>query len=1330
MARNLYALLVGINEYDSRSRVPSLRGCVNDIQGIQAYLEGRVAQADFNLNLQVLLNEQATRQAIIEGFQQHLARANAEDVVLFYYAGHGAQADAPEAFWPVSPDRMMETLVCYDSRIDDDHWDLADKELAQLIATVDANEPHIAVVLDCCHSGSGTREAEVTIATRRAEPDRRQRPLESFIVSPAAGQETSGLSATPDSPATGTRSLSPMAAVLPSGRHVVLSACRNVEEAKEYLGGESPRGAFSYFLQASLAKANGPLSYRDLFKRTNALIRSGVPSQSPQLDATHSEDLERPFLGGAIAPSPPYFTVSYNADHGWVIDGGAIHGLQPPAGDEATTLAVYSFDADAEQLKTVSTALAQVDIAQVMPQLSKISASGEPFSETGNTFKAVVISSPLPPLQVFLEGNMVGVESLRRAIAAAGPSGQSSLYVQAIDQVEGAAFRVLAEDDTYTITSPTDKRPLVAPVGGYDNPSATQVTQNLEHIARWKTIAELSSPASSQIQGAVSLKIYTGEEASPEAATEIQSAQIRLDYRYSETKQTWAPPRFRIKLHNTSNQTLFCAIFFLTERFKAAVLKPDGIASLVRLLPDQEIWFANGAALKGTVADALWQQGITESRDILKLIACTDEFDPLLMELGELGLPLAQTRSVGAGGGSLNRLMQRVNTRDIGFADEAPTYDDWVANQIAFTFVRPQPSTPINQAETISVGANVRVAPHSALSANARLTTVPQSTRDLGGAILPPLLQSETVPFQFTQSRASDPGLSALELSNVGNLEAVTPEQPLLIEADMPLGEGEYVLPVAYDGEFYLPLGYGKEKDGKTQIVIERLAEPMSVGTRSVTGSIRIFFQKIIAKKLEREFEYPLLAATTLERPPSSGGKAKPKVVYVRDVERVKAQVASAQNIAIYIHGIFGDTASILPSLDTAIATLGDGPTPIGQLYDLVLAFDYENLNTAIDSNARLLKARLEAVGLGVGHGKTLHIIAHSMGGLVSRWFIEREGGKDIVSHLIMLGTPNNGSPWPQVQAGITAAVSFALNSLSLVAAPLKILEALLTRIETVDVSLDQMQPGSAFLSELAESPDPGVPYTLVVGNTSLVEQDARAGLRQKLMQRLGKLVEMPFFNRPNDIAVLVDSIVYVPADRTPAPRQLPTACNHLEYFVHPAGLASLTEAVVGTGIVGTGTVGTGTVGTGTGGAGTVGTGTVAAGALDAGTVSRGLADSTGAVDVGALDGAVQPVGDLPAEAATSTAAEPQLPGFAPLPPVPVEDDEPSPFLEERTGADVQRAGASSGVFSKVWVWAAIAAVLGALLSLVWAQRDRSVPAEPVPESSLVDPDAKYERPS
>ena len=59
-----------------------------------------------------------------------------------------------------------------------------------------------------------------------------------------------------------------------------------------------------------------------------------------------------------------------------------------------------------------------------------------------------------------------------------------------------------------------------------------------------------------------------------------------------------------------------------------------------------------------------------------------------------------------------------------------------------------------------------------------------------------------------------------------------------------------------------------------------------------------------------------------------------------------------------------------------------------------------------------------ERLRIEAGHGKTIHIVAHSMGGLVSRYFIENLGGHEIVQHLIMLGTPNSGSPWPEVQRG------------------------------------------------------------------------------------------------------------------------------------------------------------------------------------------------------------------------------------------------------------------------------------------------------------------------
>ena len=283
MIPTTYALLVGIDAYPAP--INPLRGCVNDIHRVETMLSERLAPANGEphpFRPLVLTDARATRQAIVDGFRQHLSQAGPQDVALFYYSGHGSQAPSPPEFWHLEPDRLDETLVCWDSRLPEPNcWDLADKELAQLISEIAAGGAHVVVVLDCCHSGSGTRAAaESEVRSRRVPTDQRIRPIETFLVDAAQAAEFSA----------GARAAQGGGGwyTLPRGRHVVLSACSPEEEAKElYLGGEQ-RGAFSYYLLETLQRAGAALTYRDLFKRVNALVRANISLQSPQIEATES----------------------------------------------------------------------------------------------------------------------------------------------------------------------------------------------------------------------------------------------------------------------------------------------------------------------------------------------------------------------------------------------------------------------------------------------------------------------------------------------------------------------------------------------------------------------------------------------------------------------------------------------------------------------------------------------------------------------------------------------------------------------------------------------------------------------------------------------------------------------------------------------------------------------------------------------------------------------------------------------------------------------------------------------------------------------------------
>ena len=660
MGQILYALLVGINEYPPP--VPRLSGCVNDVNALSTFLQNRIANDNFQVQLRTLIDQAATREGIITEFREHLGQATPNDLVLFSYSGHGSQEKAPPEFYPMEPDGMNETLVCWDSRLDSGR-DLADKELAKLIAEVAGNRPQITVILDCCHSGSGTRPVNI----RYVEPDERQRPVESYIFSMA---DVLSSASSPE------RSESASEKSLFQGRHVLLAACHESETAKEYRKME--RGAFSYFLLETLQQANGALTYRDAFRRTNALIRAQVPQQSPQLEATYEEDLDLYFLSRQKQVAMPYYTMSYHAELGWVIDGGAIHGMSVELEEERPQLAVFPFEASADEMKQIDRAVALVDVVEVLPQLSLVNLNEE--LDSTQVFKAVVIRLPLIKLGVYFEGSESELSVVRQALLKTGLTQQSSLYVKAVDVSEQASFRVVAENGIYQITDLNSFQSLAGSSSGCR--SATQVVNRLEHMARWTTLVNLAGPATSQIPtDAVQMQLY-------QHGQEIQSTQIEL--RYEKKVGRWQQPQFQLKLTNTWSCPLYCSVLDLTERY--AISPAFFEANGVWLQPGESAWANGGKPLYASVPKELWQQGVTEYRDIYKLIFSTAEFDARLLAQPNLDVPL--TRSIAdlsqVQPSVLNRLMHRLHTRDVSTApEEEALHEDWNTHQMLVITVRP-----------------------------------------------------------------------------------------------------------------------------------------------------------------------------------------------------------------------------------------------------------------------------------------------------------------------------------------------------------------------------------------------------------------------------------------------------------------------------------------------------------------------------------------------------------------------------------------------------------------------------------------------------------------
>ena len=202
----------------------------------------------------------------------------------------------------------------------------------------------------------------------------------------------------------------------------------------------------------------------------------------------------------------------------------------------------------------------------------------------------------------------------------------------------------------------------------------------------------------------------------------------------------------------------------------------------------------------------------------------------------------------------------------------------------------------------------------------------------------------------------------------------------------------------------------------------------------------------------------------------------------------------------------------------------------------------------------------------GVTKDHEFTVLAHSMGGLVSRFYIENLQGNKIVDHLIMAGTPNLGSNFgkvPQYLSWANKILGF-VGTVGLAVPYAASLIGFLTSAEKVMVTLAMMNydDDSGFLKNLEKNSDPGIKYTIVAGVLkNYIKELDDPGAMDKILDILAGA-----FNGKtnNDIAVEVDSIKGVPAKGRKHPLVIhDVACHHLNYFAYPSG-SNVVKEVLG----------------------------------------------------------------------------------------------------------------------------------------------------------------------
>ncbi|KAI0731624.1 caspase domain-containing protein [Fomitopsis betulina] len=312
----MHAMIVAINNYPNMP----LRGCVADGRAMVDFVKTKLHVPESQIV--TLFDEAASREAILSTFKTHFTDNDAVakgDGIVFFYAGHGTQEDAPDD-WGLDGEIPVECICPQDLNWETVHAIPSTTLNALFRELAYAKGDNITAIFDCCHSGQITRT---------------ERGLRYMLPPPDLNPKLpSALDADvhkwwPDH--YGHRSAK---SVLPTSfrydtmqSHVLLSACRANEQASECALGKTRemRGWFTSTLLEILDEhedSTAGLTYAYLF---DVLLSSKArPLQHPQCLGKHKNRL----LWNTTIKMSDGFPITV-CEGRIVVHAGRVHGIAP-----------------------------------------------------------------------------------------------------------------------------------------------------------------------------------------------------------------------------------------------------------------------------------------------------------------------------------------------------------------------------------------------------------------------------------------------------------------------------------------------------------------------------------------------------------------------------------------------------------------------------------------------------------------------------------------------------------------------------------------------------------------------------------------------------------------------------------------------------------------------------------------------------------------------------------------------------------------------------------------------------------------------------------------
>ncbi|HWQ95970.1 MAG TPA: caspase family protein [Candidatus Methylomirabilis sp.] len=276
---NKKALLVGINTYIPPAG-PNLSGCVNDVEDMANTLNALEIVPANPGSMRIITNTRATRDAILEGIKWLIEGAQKDDVLIWYYSGHGSKV----------ADVSGEDIDGYDESICPSDvataGDLIDDDIREALSGL-AQGAHLEVIFDSCHSGTATREFRIQ-AVVPDEPELAIRYATRYMPPPADWSFFLDSNSTIPrrgimKPESGKREAKPVTEL----NHVLWAACKDFQTSSEVDIEGKRRGVFTYHFCKVLRRAGVETSRRKLDDLVTVNVKSY--GQDPQLEGAEEK---------------------------------------------------------------------------------------------------------------------------------------------------------------------------------------------------------------------------------------------------------------------------------------------------------------------------------------------------------------------------------------------------------------------------------------------------------------------------------------------------------------------------------------------------------------------------------------------------------------------------------------------------------------------------------------------------------------------------------------------------------------------------------------------------------------------------------------------------------------------------------------------------------------------------------------------------------------------------------------------------------------------------------------------------------------------------------